>query len=53
MSDDEREFKMLEGHDLEEGKLPRWHSPQLKKISLRETLNHVGSGNDAGKSESL
>ena len=53
MSDVERESKMLEGHNPEEGKLPRWHSPELKKISLRETLNHVGSGNDGGHSESL
>jgi hypothetical protein len=53
MSDGERELNMLEGHNAEEGKLPQWHSPQLKKISLRETLNHVGSGGDGGHSSSL
>ena len=53
MSDDERELEMLEGHNPEEGKLPQWHSPELKKISLRETLNAAGSGNDMGHSMSL
>jgi hypothetical protein len=53
MIDDGRELRVLEGQNLEEGKLPQWHSPELKKISLRETLNHVGSGNDAGVSQSL
>ena len=53
MSDDERELEMLEGHNPEEGKLPQWHSPELKKISLRETLNHAGSGGDGPHSSSL
>jgi hypothetical protein len=53
MSDDQRESKMLDGRNPQEGKLPQWHRPELKKISLRETLNHAGSGEDGGHSESL
>jgi hypothetical protein len=53
MNDHERELKMLEEHNPEASKLPQWHSPELKKISVRETLNHVGSGGDAGHSTSL
>jgi hypothetical protein len=53
MNDVERELKMLEGRNPEEGTLPQWHRPELQKISLRETLNHVGSGNDMGHSQSL
>ena len=53
MGDDGRESKMLEGLNPEEGELPPWHTPELKKVSLRETLNHVGSGGDAGHSTSL
>ncbi len=51
MSDEERELEP--GQIPEENKLPPWHRPEMKKISLRETLNHVGSGGDAGHSESL
>jgi hypothetical protein len=53
MSDVERELGMLEGHNPEDCTLPQWHRPELQKISLRETLNHVGSGNDMGHSQSL
>jgi hypothetical protein len=53
MSEDERELRMLDGHNPEVGKLPRWHTPELKKISLRETLNSPGSANDMGHSQSL
>ena len=53
MSDVERELKIPEAHNPGEGALPQWHRPELQKISLRETLNHVGSGNDMGHSQSL